>query len=258
MAQEAPGIQNKTVLIVAIVLGLLVAGIYEYQVSSIRNADKKNQVFLLQFRHDVKPGARIERKHFDFRPVPRSIAEGLGVVTLNDPEDINRYRDEPLTRGGKVNQFLRFDHLKRSSSLSPSVRIEEGNVAVPLMLDPRLSPGEILRPGDHVNVIAEFDFTGQGRREYYVIKGVRVHTVGGKGLEEDEDTGRVNDRGVRTFRGLTVEVRQDVSLTLRRLMGEKTVSVEVCSSSPDAQLPSDAGEINPEVERLARKAGIIP
>jgi hypothetical protein len=262
MAEEVQNVRNKKLLLVALLLGGLVVVVYNLHIDAVRRASHGKQVILLRFKRDMKKDEKVTANSVRKVYVDEERAKALGrVVWLETEADFEAYEDQKLTRDVEVNQFLKPEHLTLSEADSPSRRLAPEMVAHPLMLDPRLSPGEILRPGDRVNVLAEFQFHGRDMRFYRVIEAVQVHTVGGKGAEEVVEAGRgrlAGQSGVRAFRSITVEVKPDVSLKLAELTKDKIVRIEVLSSSPHLKLPDDAGQINPKLEQLAREAGILP
>jgi Flp pilus assembly protein CpaB len=262
MAEEVQNVRNKKLLLVALLLGGLVVVVYNLHIDAVRRAGTGKQVILLRFKRDMKRGEKVTANSLRKVYVDEGRAKALGhVVYLESEADFDAYQDQKLTRDVEVGQLLKPEQLSLTETESPSRRLDANMVAHPLMLDPRLSPGEILRPGDRVNVLAEFQFHGRDMRFYRVIEAVQVHTVGGMGAEEPVDAGRgrlANQGGVRAFRTITVEVKPDVSLKLAELTKNKIVRVEVLSSSPRLELPDDAGQINPKLEQLAREAGILP
>ncbi len=260
MAEDSEGVRSKRLLLVALILAGLVVVVYNYHIEAVRTAVRGRTVWLIRLKHDMEPGARIRADDVQLEEVGEELARGLGsVIKLDRQRDFAFYSDQELAEKVEVNQFLRPEHLSTTRLESPTVKLGPGMVAVPLMLDPRLSPGEILLPGDRVNIVCEFEFKGLPPRLYRVIEGIRVHTVGGKGVEDTTMVGRgsLAGKGVRAYRNVTVEVKESVALKLAELTKEKIVRVEVLSSDPQFVLPPNAGEIDPEVERLAKESRLL-
>jgi hypothetical protein len=198
------------------------------------------------------------------KEVPDWLMEGLGdVVVLQNPDEFEeQYAKRPLVMDVRVNEYLRDMHIRPEEVESPTKKIEQGMVAHPLLLDPAYAPGELLRPGDYVNVTGEFDFGRLGRKFYTIIRSVQVLTVGGRSADTATSAGSFErDEGVRSFRSITIEVSPEVSLKLFDLterMTSPTVRVQTLSRqvAEGFERPDDP-QIDPKLEKLAVAHGLL-
>ena len=266
MAEQAPEIRNKKLLLISVALAVLVVVIYNVHIGQVRRAAQGKTVYLVQFRHDLAAGSKLTKSNTDLKQVPAWLMEGLGdvVVLYSDAEFQEKYQKDPLLVDVKVGQYLRHAHIRMEEADSPARRIEKGMVAHPLLLDPAFAPGELLRPGDYVNVTGEFEFGRLGRKFYPIINGVRVLTVGGRSAVDPMGTGSLDrDTGVRSFRSLSIQVSPEVSLKLFDLterMTSPTVRVQTLSAQMGEggfQRPENP-QIEKRLEDLAVEHGLLP
>jgi len=266
MAEQAPEIRNKKLLLISVALAVLVVVIYNVHIGQVRRAAQGDTVFLVQFRHDLPAGTKLSGQNTRLKEVPDWLLEGLGdVVAVNGDNEFNdKYRKDPLVMDVRTNQYLRHAHIVPEEADSPAKRIRLGMVAHPLLIDPAYAPGELLRPGDYVNVVGEFEFGRLGRKFYPIIKSVRVLTVGGRSATDPMGTGSFErDTGVRSFRGIQVEVSPEVSLKLHDLtarMTSPTVRVQTLSArlAEEGAKRPDSPQIDERLETLAVEHGLLP
>jgi len=260
MAEKKTPVENKKLLLVALALGLLVVLIYNVHIDRVRKAGEGKQVYLLKARYDLKKGSKITAKNVERYAVSEKLVEGLtGLIVLDSEKALDQYANDRLNQDVQINSYLTHQSIQKGEEKSPSGRIKAGMVGCPLAIDPNLSPGEILRPGDYVNISGEFQFSGERRRYYGIIEGVRVLAVGGQSVEAEGPTvaNPGVTKGVRSYRTILVEVSPEVALKLADLTRGMTVIVHVLSSDPSAGLPPNAGKIDSELEKLARTAKLI-
>jgi Flp pilus assembly protein CpaB len=261
MAEQTSGVENKKLLLVALALGLLMVLIYNVHVTQVKLAGKGKEVILLKADHDLKEGSKITPKNIKKEVISASLVGGMtGLIVLETDKDLDRYTSEVLNQNVEKDSYLMYQHIQKDQGRLPSARIRPDMVACPLVTDPALAPGEILRPGDHVNILGEFQFSGQRRKYYRIIKAVRVHTVGGRSAGALTSTGETSfgPQGATSYRTITVEVTPDVALKLADVTRGITVRIEVISSDPRAtELSGDVPRIDPEFEQLAKSSKLL-
>jgi len=235
MAEQAPGVKNKKLLLVSLVLGVLVVLIYNVHINRVRKAGEGNRVMLLKAPPGgLKAGRSVSLKELDKVWVSEDIAKALGsVIWIRKPEDFDSYKDWKLSQSVEENQLLRHDHYGIVETVSPTQRIAEGMEVCPLTIDPPLSKDEMeyIHPGARVSVIGEFG-DGRSTKHYRIIEGVRVRT--------------------RTNRVIWVEVAPDVALMLADLTAGRTVRVHPIRPDADIENP---GRINEEVKKFIGRPG---
>lgn len=247
MADESPGIQNKGMLIVAVVLGLLVVLIYNWQIQRVRAESRGEMVKLLRFVRDKKPGDEIDAaKDLIVQEVSKKLAAGLGDVAIVERgETPKKYDRFPVNQRVLKGRFLLNSYLTYEASRSPSVRISDDDhiaMAVPL----REAPGDILRPGDRVNLVALVSLDGQPAKPERIIEDVKVLAVGGKSLRETpfSDSSYAREQGITTYRTITIEVSPEASLQLETILTSTSGGVRVEVLSPKARPSPRAGKVN--------------
>ncbi len=260
MAQEAEPIQNKKLIVIAILLGAVVVVVYNVHISGIRKATEGGKVRLLEVNRDMGPGEKITAKDLDVRELHERIVENLTSPVKADQRGYivsNAVLNQRVTKG----QLLLWGHITGDKETNPSSKITEGMVAVALELDPQKSLGNILRVGDRVNVVGYLPTGGAGYEASRIIQAVKVHTIGGLGRAEAVGRGRRSRRteGMRSFRSVTVEVPVDESLKLYNVLSHVrggVVWLELRSANEPS--PSNAEKVNPKLGKLLQAAAQGP
>jgi len=262
MAEEAPTVQNKWLLIIALGLGLFVALIYNIHVASVREESRGETKRLLKFKHDMFAGQTIDAgDDLEVVEVPLAITRGLeGVVMLEKGEGYMQYDGQPLNRDVHRENWLLRSHITGGGDDSPSGRIPEGDgTAIALAFAPEEALGDILRPGDWVNIVAMLP-DKQGTYKYRrIIEGVRVLAVGGRGERRRASAGDsavVNPSGLRSYRTVTIGVHKDTSLKLRTVITHVSGSIGLELRNPRDSIGKSLKDvkISREVEHLAEEA----
>jgi len=259
MAEQTPSIQNKRLLVVAILLATAVVVVYNLHVSRIRKGFEGGKVKLLRVNRQMLPGETITAKDLDVVAVPESLAKSLGNAVYAE----DRFTVESSTVNQKIEkgQYLLWSHVIGETEDRPSRTISEGMVAVALRLAPQPTLGDILRVGDRVNVLGYLPSGGGKYKAYRIIEAVKVHTVGGRGRVESVKTSRRagSTDGLRTYSSVSVEVPKSESLKLYNVLSHvKSGQVWLELLNPDEPLPLNAERVNPQLEKLAETAAQTP
>ncbi len=262
MAQEAPPIQNKKLIVIAILLGAVVVVVYNVHISGIRKATEGRKVRLLEVNRDMEPGEKITAKDLDVRELHERIVENLTSPVREDEREYivrNAVLNQPVTKG----QLLLWGHITGDKETNPSAKITPGMVAVALELDPQKSLGNILRVGDRVNVVGYLPTGGAGYEASRIIQAVKVHTIGGLGRAEAVGRGRRprSPEGMRSFRSVTVEVPVDESLKLYNVLSHVrggVVWLELRFADEPSPPITENEKVNPDLKKLATTAAQGP
>jgi Flp pilus assembly protein CpaB len=247
MAEQVPTIQNKKLLAVACVLALVVVAVYNFRIQQVKEAGKGKAIELVRLTHDLDAGDKIAAQDMELVPVEKSAAAALGNVI--DKDNMNFAIGMPVNQRVVKGQWLQWGQITQQEAAQPSRKISPGMVAVTLSVDPRLSPGDVLRVGDRVNVLGVMALGSQPAKAYRIIDDVRVLAVGGRGARENLSRTSV-ETPQQSYRSVLIEVSPEVSLQLSNVLSHVRGSVWVEVLNPDTGTSPLAGQINPELRRI--------
>ena len=217
MSEESPGIANKKLLAVALALAALVVVFYNVQISRVREAGKGDTKKLLRVRRPMQRGEEIGRKDIEVVEVELEYAKGFGNYLTEENLDyaVTSTLNEPVSKG----QWLLWRHTTTTERNNPSNRIRPGMVTHTFAIDPRQSPGEILRVGDRVNVLGMLAVNSKPLQTYRIIADLKVVEIGGRSFPDETNSARRSrSEGMRQFQKITVEVSPEVSLQLANVL----------------------------------------
>ena len=239
--QEAPGVQNKWLLVIAAVIGLVVVAVYNVHVAGVRRQARGEQARRLRTKVDLEPGDRIERQDLEVVPIRTENAKAFGNVLKE--KDMEFALRSSVNRTLPANRWLTWEHLLASGAPRPSERIDADKVSCVVEIDS--SPGDLLAVGGRVNILGVFSVEGGPPQTYRVIESVPVLSIDGRTAP---GTRRTN------YGQVQVIVDRDVSPRLKNVLTHKRGEVWLEVLNPAAGVPARAGKINPELEPLARSA----
>ena len=257
MADETPVVQNKGMLIVALVLGILVVLIYNWQIAQVREEIKGETVFLFRVRTDFKQGATLSMQDLEPYEVGKNIAESLGpVVSMTSPEDRSIVAGYSINQPIRAGETLFWSHIDRKNDPPPSSRITPGMVAKAIRL--QKAPGDILRPGDLVNLLGRFPMRGI-LQPYRIIEGVKVVGVGGRTLKETPlpTGGWGTNEGLMSYREITIELTPEASLQMEMILAHVPLGLEI-EVLPHNALVTNGGVVNVELLRSLQNVTTPP
>lgn len=255
MAEEAPAIRNKWLLIVAVALAVIVVILYNVHVSSVRREAHGEQVTVLVYNYSLSPGQVIKEKALSEKRIPKDIARNMPNIVKAWEKGVVKGRT--VNRRVSKGDFVYHTHTTLDRRDLPSAGIEPQNmVAVPIAIDPRQAPGTILRVGDRVNILGRISLNRGQPRTYRIIECVKVLGIGGRGLEETKGRGGavLAERGQRSYRSITIQVLPDESLKLSDVLANVLGSPRIEVRNPQASPPTGAGRVNPELSSLYQKS----
>lgn len=251
MAEQAPTIQSKRLLVVALILAGVVVVIYNVHVNRVAKAGRGKMIELLKFKRDMDYGEMITKKDIHVMEIDRLASIGLGNVVPR--RDADYVIDRMLNQSVKKEDWVKYGYVTGGERTGPAKKLGEGMVAVSLELDPQNALGDILRVYDRVNILAKLSVERKPLRTYRVIKDLRVMAIGGRG-----ESGSVGNTGARmrmgrmprSYRSITVEIPEKISLQLANVLSHRAGSmwIELCRSG-GTKLVDDV-TINTELKSL--------
>jgi len=250
MAEQAPQVKNKGLLMVAAVLGIVVVVIYNVHVTKIREDLQGEQIQLLRFTRSMEPGEKIEAKDIGAVNVRKTTGQKLGTVV--------RFKSRNYVVGRKLRQRVNQDQWVEWSYVQGGGKDGgegdplPGHVAIATQLDPRMPPGPLCSPGDRVNLLAFLHIAERPPQIYRIMRNVRVLATGQNIVEGVSGIAeRGHSRGSRTYRTIGLEIKTTESTKLLNLINyaEGKIFVEVL---PNTVLPDERkdGIINPDEPAL--------
>jgi len=247
MAQEqAPPIHNTRLLIIAIVLAVIVVTIYNLQLSRIRKAATEQTVKLLMFKTDLSPGRQIEARDVAAVSITEEAAKRLtNVVTAEKEGYIVGNR---VTREVRAGKWVQWDDVVNLDIKPPSSVITTKMVTYDLSVD--RVPGNLLRVGDHINVLGMISLPNAPLKAYRIIEDLKVLTIGGQGMDTSGAARPGSAEGLRSYRTITVEVGKPTSLELANALSHVQGSVWIELRNPEDSPPAGAGQVAPELRSL--------
>lgn len=247
---ESIGVQNKWLIVIAIVLGIVAAAVYNLHIKAVRSEYEGNSIKIVKLTRDLSVGDRLRSDSIEPCEIPATEAarKSFGNVIKWSQ------KDWLLAEGGKrVNQpvrkdqFLLWDHVTGREGVNPSNKISDNMVLKSIEFDKSQSLGDALSAGDRVNLCGLFSINNQPLQSYRIIEGVRVLNIGGKGAAvESKNVGRSYDR-------ITIEVPPSVSLQLDNVLTHMTGQVSLELRPYSSPVPQEI-TINPQLRALATQA----
>jgi Flp pilus assembly protein CpaB len=249
MAEDkTQGVQNKWLLIIAVILGLVTVFIYSEHIDAIRDHENANKVSIIEVKRNLRQGDKITLKDIKKTEVPRLEKKSLGNVMLW-PQDKSLALGKPVNQAINKGQFLLTQHLYGSSAEKYTRKIAAGMVAMPITFNADSSGGDLLSPGDTVNLLGNFSVNRGRYKIYRIIDYVRVLGMGGR-----TEVGSGGGKGMTNYRKLTIEVTPAVSIELRSVLTHLKGDIGMDINRDGATPPPNAGKINPQLKIMAENA----
>jgi hypothetical protein len=262
MAEQTPAVQNKGMLVVAVVLGVVAVIVYNVQVAAVRQQSIGALVKVLQFDRDMKRGEKIDlTKDVSMKEISNALSAGLGDVAVAD----NFEQLKTMTQDGILNRDVRKGNFFSTSMVltnereDPASKVHNpGNVcrAVPVRMD--LS--RLLRPGARVNLTAMIPVSGGKVIAERIIEDVYVLGVGSEIETDSAAPGSASDQGLMSYRKITIEVSPQASLDLEQVLYYIGGGVNVELIPPGAPPRNDrtAGIVKPGLKERLEGTGATP
>jgi len=246
-------VQNRKLLLVALVLGAVVVILFNIQVRSARKSGEGETIELAGFDRRMTRGEKIKTGDLKLILFPERFRGGLPNVL--EWENRSLALGKRLIRPVQENEFVRFDHIEVDESSLPSNNITPGMTAYVVPMDRRRAPGNILVPNSHVNLVGMFTINGKTEARV-ILQEVRVLGVGGVGPAESMGLAPSRSRGNlprRSYDSIVIEVSPKVALQLDNLRTHALGDfwVQVLNTT---QISSEPSPISPALESLYREA----
>jgi hypothetical protein len=258
MAKEAPGIQNKLLLIIAGVLALVVVVAYNLHVSGLRSQMNDVKGYKYRILRDLEAGDTLQMKDLEAvsvtAPAWEALKDVVGYPANGSVDDgtmqLKTAMKNPLKQKLQRNKWLRWDDLGVETSKGPADRVPPGKVARALPVAD-IVPGELVQIGGRVNLLGDLPDGKGGVRCYRVIEGLEVFAIAGKGTGE---VAGAPSAGVAktTYRTVTVACSKDVSIKLQNIMSHirgGAFTLEV--ARPGDKISDDISSEKPVVDAAA-------
>ena len=217
--EQAPAVQNKGLLITALVLGLLVVLVYNWHIGEVRRAGIGETVMLLAPKRSLEPGEKLDPKDLRIIRVETHFREGIGsnVVSGTTPEEL---KDEVLSRGVQRGRFLRWGDITGHQEQAMSEVLRKDMEAFTLKIESSESPGQMLRQGDRIVVMGTLAIGGKAPKSFRIIEGVKVVSVGGLAVAGTAGRTRSGSsaRAMRSYRSIGIQVDRDTALQLHNIV----------------------------------------
>ncbi len=255
--KDTPNVQNKRLLLVALLLGVITAIIYNVHISRVRNEGRGTMVTVLRVTNDVDANEVIGATNLEEVELPIGIVQALGeIVRVEGNTSLEWAAKQRVNQVVRKGQFLFWAHLTSSGGERPSEKLPEDMVGVTIPVDPRLAVGEMLRIGDRVNLKGMLPLGAEGVTAVRIIEGVSVLAIGGRSPQEryysgDEDPIDSAPEASRSYKSITIAVDEDVSLELDNVLSwvEGAVRLELVKSTSELGTRFPSPQLNPEVRK---------
>jgi len=239
--EQTSTVQNKSLLITALALGVVVALVYNWHIGEVRRAGVGETVMLLVPRRTLQPGDKLDPKDLRVVNVETHFKEGLGanVISGTMPDELI---GEELSRGVQRGRFLRWGDITGHQDMALSWVLRKGMESFTLKIETNESPGQMLRQGDRIAVIGTLDVGGKVK-SYRIIEGVKVVSIGGLAVPEGANRGRTGSsvRTMRSYRSVGIQVDPETALQLHNVVPRVIGNLRV-----DVLSPKDKGLPDPE------------
>jgi Flp pilus assembly protein CpaB len=252
MAEPTQGVQNKWLLIIALALALIVVFLYNAHIRAIRAEREGDTISVVALQKAVAANEPLTSRHIVKAVIPKDPQNEYKKIVPWDQRSSLTVGGEgkPVNRSIRKGEYLRWDDIYRTGGEKASDRLGDRMVAIPIEFEQDQSLGDLLAPGDVVNLKGVFPAPGGTYRSFRILSDVRVMNVGGRGGEET----RSARSGAANYRRITIEVSPDVSLKLSNLLTHMIGPMQIELKRTESIVPTDAGKINPELENLAVQA----
>lgn len=218
MAQENTGVQNKGMLLIALAVAAMVVVIYNWQISHIREESKGKTIRVLTFNRDMKSGEDLRGpEHLTVQEVSKQFEGPLGDVYILEPGTDLKSIVGKLGMNAQKDEYFRLSQLEAYAGERVS-RIPAGMVEVTVPIDSQEAPGDMLRVGDHVNIVGKLSLNNGPLRSYRILDGIEVLGIGGRGIRDTAGRGPSVDEGMTSYRSIQVALPPDVSLQLSNIL----------------------------------------
>ncbi len=251
--EEKPGIQNKGLLITALVLAGIVVVIYNVHIAHVRSAAKGKTRDVLKYNKYLTVGHDVDsEKDIEIVTVPQAVYDVLPNPILAD--EIKIVNGETLKKNVNKGQYVLWGHFTGGEKTRPSYSLPDDMQAVTIEVNPDLSPGTVLRWGDNVDVLAVLP-VGDKYTTCRVIENVQVVAIGGQYPQEEyQPRGTRSSSSVpRTYKSITLQMKPELAVQLHNVLSYKKGDAWIHVNSSKGYSKSEP-RINPKLKPLTERA----
>jgi len=235
--EQSSGVQNKGLLVTALVLGVLVVLVYNWHINQVRQAGIGETVGLLVPKRTMEAGEKIEDTDLKVVRVETHFKDGIGANLIVDtlPGEL---KEDVLSQRVLRGRFLRWHDLVGHQPLDPlSDQIDKDKETFQITIEPRESPGQMLRVGDRVALLGILALDGKPLKTYRILDGAKVVIIGGIASGPTRTTSRTMGSGgytraQRTYRTIGIELDNKTALQLNDVLTRLVGSLRVDVLSP--------------------------
>ncbi len=242
MADETPAIQNKGLLITALILAVIVVLLYNFQIERAVRQARGETISLLVFTRNLKPGDKVSAADMEARDVNVETGKGLGLAVPAREKD--SIIGMSLVRSVSKDNFVMWDHFD-SYSEAGSIEPSEGMVIYTLPVDRDKTPGAMLRRGNRISVWGMLPGPDGKYSSTCIIKGLKVCDIG-SGESSYASGTRNTTKMLRSYDSVKVEVSEEVRRQLDNIISHVSGGLGI-----DKLRSDDYTGDNPQITREA-------
>jgi Flp pilus assembly protein CpaB len=217
---------------------------------------KGNIVQMLRYARDMNAGDEIEADDIELVPVEKALTEPLAdVVTSAKRSFLIGRKVNKSANGGS---WILWSHVTETSTGVIDV-VPPGYRTVPVVVDPRNTPGNLLSVGSRVDLVATLSLEGKQPANYLVMEYVRVVSVGGFGRPGEWATDKERNkylRGQSSYRTINIAVKEELMLDLLNVLSHAMEPVRLVLRNQQDTTAQNAERINPLLTPLSKKAHV--
>lgn len=204
MPEESSSPQNWKLLLIAIVIGAVVALVYNWHIDRVREASKGKTIEILAYKVNMEPGEKLKADKVTTATISADFKEGLpDVVPASEWTGV---QEKAVCQSVLKDKWVMWAHFGQGTNPLTTV-VQSGYIAKTIGVDPDRVPSMLLRVGCRVNLVAYLPTAPQDGRSTIkalsIIEGVRVIGIGNRAGDAAATGGQV--------RSITIEVHPTVA-----------------------------------------------
>ena len=252
--QESQTVKNKGLLVTAVVLGVLVVFVYNWHISSVREAGIGAKVKMLVPKRTMEAGEKIEEVDLEVKEVETHFMESIGsnVISRVSPKELE---GEELSQRVQRGRFLRWDDILGHGQQSPTTLLDEGTESFQIQIAPSESPGQMLRVGDRIVLMGVLAPPGKKITTYRIIEGVKVVSIGGVATTPTGGSrpgARRYGSVMKSYRTIGIQVTPETAIALNNVLTHllRDLRIDVLAHKDKKKFVDKKIEVLPELADL--------
>jgi len=243
--------RGKSVLITAVILAVIAVVIVNVYIRSMESRQARGRIKVVVAKRRLERGRILTND--DVR------TEEIGAVAPNVADRLVKANQlasvvegkRPLIRAVEKNARLLWSHFTPDASEPAFDLVPTGYRGLPLPVDPKTSPGQLLRPGIYVDVLATVpanQAAGRSAQTVTLIERVLVLAVGGRTLH-DAPSRRP------TYSTVTLQVKHDQAEKLVTINSYLRHGVTLLLRNSQEPAPGGGDRLDEAMRRLGLTGG---